>query len=116
MLRRLLCMFCFVTGFLGACRTSLIYGRNFLDYVCSLPESDRTPTCATAARLSLHRVGSFPLRDEKEQKFQQEDFMKYLLMTLAALALVTTMTASSHLSESCCPGPCCLIKSSCCSK
>jgi hypothetical protein len=41
--------------------------------------------------------------------------MKYLLMMVAALALVGTANATSR-SATCCGGACCLVKSSCCAK
>jgi hypothetical protein len=44
--------------------------------------------------------------------------MKYLLMIVTALALVTTANATSRLVDSCgcCGGACCLVKSGCCAK
>ena len=42
--------------------------------------------------------------------------MKYILMILTAMALVSTANASSRLVDSCCGcgGACCVVKSSCC--
>lgn len=43
--------------------------------------------------------------------------MKYLLMILAAMALVGTATATAESADDCCGGgACCLVKVSCCAK
>jgi hypothetical protein len=43
--------------------------------------------------------------------------MKYLLMIVAAMALVGTATATSSTADDCCgAGACCPIKVSCCAK
>jgi hypothetical protein len=47
---------------------------------------------------------------------QQEDTMKYLLMIVAAIALVGTANATSRSADCCGGGACCPIKPPCCAK
>jgi hypothetical protein len=54
-------------------------------------------------------VGSSAAADEGKE-IQQEDSMKYLLMIVAALALVGTANATSRSAD------CCLVKLPCCAK
>jgi hypothetical protein len=42
--------------------------------------------------------------------------MKYLLMIVAAIALVGTANATSRSADCCGGGACCLVKLSCCAK
>ena len=70
---------------------------------------------SAAARLIGCSVGSSAAADE-EKEIQQEDSMKYLLMIVAALALVGTANATSRSADCCGGGPCCLVKLSCCAK
>src|SRR5881394_654637 len=55
---------------------------------------------------------AFAGRDWK--KTLQEDSMKYLLMIIAALALVGTASATSSSADCCGGGGCCPIKMPCC--
>jgi hypothetical protein len=52
----------------------------------------------------------------EEKEIQQEDSMKYLLMIVAAIALVGTANATSRSADCCGGGACCLLKLSCCAK
>ena len=72
-------------------------------------------TCSSTARLIRLRRWLVPQLRDEEKETQQEDSMKYLLMIVAAMALVGTANATSR-SADCCGGPCCLVKSSCCAK
>jgi hypothetical protein len=47
---------------------------------------------------------------------QQKDTMKYLLMIVAAIALVGTANATSRSADCCGGGACCAIKPPCCAK
>jgi hypothetical protein len=52
----------------------------------------------------------------EEKEIQQEDSMKYLLMIVAAIALVGTANATSRSADCCGGGACCPLKLSCCAK
>ena len=74
-----------------------------------------TSTCSTAARL----IGSrrwLVRRGGRGKETQQEDSMKYLLMIVAAIALVGTASATSRSADCCGGGACCLVNLSCCAK
>jgi hypothetical protein len=76
----------------------------------------RSPACPSASRLKqFSALARSPWRTRKT-KFKQDDYMKYLLMIVAALALMGTANATSRFADCCGGGTCCLIKSNCCAK
>jgi hypothetical protein len=73
-------------------------------------------TCSTAARLIGCRAGSSRNCGNEEKETQQEDSMKYLLMIVAAIALIGTVSATSRSADCCGGGICCPLQSSCCAE
>src|SRR5204863_5897101 len=57
-----------------------------------------------------------PQRRDEVEETQQENSMKYLMMILAAIALVGTASATSRSADCCDGGMCCMVNSSCCAK
>jgi hypothetical protein len=53
---------------------------------------------------------------DEGKEIQQEDSMKYLLMIVAAIALIGTANATSRSADCCGGGACCLLNLSCCAK
>src|SRR6266436_5257871 len=70
----------------------------------------RPSTRSSAARLTSSWRWLVPRLRDEENKTQREDSMKYLLMIVAAIALVGTANATSRSADCCGGGACCLIK------
>jgi hypothetical protein len=64
----------------------------------------------------LDGVGSSGSGRRRETKFNRRIPMKYLLIIVAALALVGTANATSRSADCCGGNGCCLIKLPCCAK